>query len=434
MQEKLSSPKTGRPKLFYGWIVVVGCALMMGTSIGLFVNCNGIFIKPVCEDLGFTRGAFTLYASIASFVGMFMQVVYGNLYQKYPMLPFSRVSIFVVCSCVLGYSFATKLWHFYALAILYGLSSTPVLTVTIASLVSNWFVDKKGLAMGLAYSGSGVTAAIMTPILSSVVQNVGWRWGYRLLAVSGFAVLFVSVFVLLREKPSDMGLSPLNNHAADSLENVKLLEPVGLSKKQALKSPEFYMTAFGIAIFGGTTMGTNPHVISYLTDTGYSAATASTVSSIIMVVMIFAKIALGAVFDRIGAALSAILSGCCMAASLVSLMLCRGSAFMPFVFAVCFGFGYSIGTVPASFLVIENFGAKEFSAIYSISSMLSGIFSSFGPSITGALYDVSGSYMIVWPIYLGLICLAMLSLSLASTWALRKNYNPRAVRPHFGKN
>ena len=41
MQEKLSPPATGRPKLFYGWIVVVGCALMMGTSIGLFVNCNG---------------------------------------------------------------------------------------------------------------------------------------------------------------------------------------------------------------------------------------------------------------------------------------------------------------------------------------------------------------------------------------------------------
>ena len=75
-----------------------------------------------------------------------MQVVYGNLYQKYPMLPFSRGSIFVVCSCVLGYSFATKLWHFYAMAILYGLTSTPVLTVTIASLVSKWIVDKKGLA------------------------------------------------------------------------------------------------------------------------------------------------------------------------------------------------------------------------------------------------------------------------------------------------
>lgn len=433
MQEKLSSPKTGRPKLFYGWIVVVGCALMMGTSIGLFVNCNGIFIKPVCEDLGFTRGAFTLYASIASFVGMFMQVVYGNLYQKYPMLPFSRVSIFVVCSCVLGYSFATKLWHFYALAILYGLASTPVLTVTIASLVSNWFVDKKGLAMGLAYSGSGVTAAIMTPILSSVVQNVGWRWGYRLLAVTGFAVLFVSVFVLLREKPSDMGLTPLDNHSGTS-PDAKPLEPVGISKKQALKSPEFYMTAFGIAVFGATTMGTNPHVISCLTDTGYSAATASAVSSVVMVVMIFAKIALGAVFDRVGAARAAILSGLCMAASLVSIMLCRGSAIMPFVFAVCFGFGYSIGTVPASFLVIENFGAREFSAIYSISSMLSGIFSSFGPSITGALYDMSGSYDIVWPIYLGFICLAMASLALAANSSLRKNYNPRAVRPGAGKH
>ena len=194
------------------------------------------------------------------------------------------------------------------------------------------------------------------------------------------------------------------------------------------------MTAFGIAVFGATTMGTNPHVISCLTDTGYSAATASAVSSVVMVVMIFAKIALGAVFDRVGAARAAILSGLCMVASLVSIMLCRGSAIMPFVFAVCFGFGYSIGTVPASFLVIENFGAREFSAIYSISSMLSGIFSSFGPSVTGALYDMSGSYDIVWPIYLGFICLAMASLALAANSSLRKNYNPRAVRPGAGKH
>ena len=429
----MQTTKAKKP-LYYGWVVVLGCSIVIGASTGLITNCAGIFIKPVTESLNVTRGAFTLYNTMSSIASICTVMLWGELFRRFPARRLMLLGSLVLSACIFGYSFATKLWHFYALAILYGLSSTPVLTVTIASLVSNWFVDKKGLAMGLAYSGSGVTAAIMTPILSSVVQNVGWRWGYRLLAVSGFAVLFVSVFVLLREKPSDMGLSPLNNHDADSLENVKLLEPVGLSKKQALKSPEFYMTAFGIAIFGGTTMGTNPHVISYLTDTGYSAATASTVSSIIMVVMIFAKIALGAVFDRIGAALSAILSGCCMVASLVSLMLCRGSAFMPFVFAVCFGFGYSIGTVPASFLVIENFGAREFSAIYSISSMLSGIFSSFGPSITGALYDMSGSYDIVWPIYLGFICLAMASLALAATSALRKNYNPRAVRPGAGKH
>ncbi len=432
-QSHPSPAASGRPKLFYGWIVVLGCALMMGTSIGLFVNCNGIFIKPVCADLNLSRGAFTLYASIASFLGMFMQVIYGDLYRKHPMLPFSRVSMFITCACVLGYSFSTKIWHFYAFAVIYGLCSTPVMVLTIASLINNWFVDKKGLAMGLAYSGSGVTAAVMTPILSGVVSDFGWRWGYRLLAVCGFVLLFVSAFVLLREKPADMGFEPLGaGKKAQGGDHTS--ELVGVTRAKALKSPEFYMMVFGFAALATSGMGVNPHVVSYLTDVGYSQATASSVMSIIMTVMIFAKIALGAIFDRVGAVLASALSGACMMISLLMLILCPSAGALPFVFAFCFGFGYSTISVPFSFITIENFGAREFAAIFSLASMLSGIFSSFGPTITGVLYDLTGSYLKVWPLYLVLVGVATVVMTFGCMMALKKNYNPHAIRPGKAKS
>ena len=98
-----------KPRRFYGWIVVLGCALMMGTSVGLFVNCNGVFVKPVCEDLGFSRGAFTLYSTIINFLGMLMQLYYGNLYRTRRILPIARVAAVVTCASMVGFSFASKL-------------------------------------------------------------------------------------------------------------------------------------------------------------------------------------------------------------------------------------------------------------------------------------------------------------------------------------
>ena len=211
MEKTPGTPAKQKGKLFYGWIIVLCCTLLVAAATGIFVNCLGIFVKPVCEDLNFTRGAFTLYSTIGGFVGMFAVLVYGELYRRYPhhIRKFIALGTVVSCAVFYGYSLSTKLWHFYTLAAIYGTVSMTLAGISVTTLINNWFVDKKGLAMGLAYSGSGVTAAVMTPILSGVVSDFGWRWGYRLLAVCGFVLLFVSAFVLLREKPADMGLEPL---------------------------------------------------------------------------------------------------------------------------------------------------------------------------------------------------------------------------------
>jgi len=419
-----------KPRRFYGWMVVLGCALMMGTSVGLFVNCNGVFVKPVCEDLGFSRGAFTLYSTIINFLGMFMQLYYGNLYRTRRILPIARVAAVVTCLTMVGFSFASRLWHFYALATVFGLTQAPVSMLTIATLVNNWFVDKKGLAAGLAYCGSGVTAAIMTPVLTAVVSDYGWRVGYRLLGGLGFALLFVAVFLLLREKPADMGLLPLGvspEQTGDETAATPAQTAVGLTRAEALKTPVLYMMVFSFAVFTFCNMGMMNHLISYFTDIGYSEGYASTVVSLVMTVMIGAKILMGAIFDRVGALWTSVLTGSFLFFSLLLLNFAGSSAVIPFVFACFYGFGSSTGTVPLNFLLSENFGGRDFAAIYSLVSMMSGIFSSFGPTLVGTLYDHLGSYSRIWPGLLALVTLAAATLIAATVLASRKNYNPAAI-------
>ena len=139
--------------------------------------------------------------------------------------------------------------------------------------------------------------------------------------------------------------------------------------------------------------------------------------SLVMTIMIGAKILLGAVFDKIGSVRSAILTGLCMIASTLSIRFAGAGAFMPYVFSVCFGFGYSTLTVPYSYLIGQNFGTREFSSIYSLICTLGSLGGGIAATLTGMLYDRLGSYYPVWTIYFVLACLALTFLFLASKTA-----------------
>jgi len=413
-----------RPRLFYGWVVVLGCSLLIGASTGLFSNCVSGFIKPVCETLDVSRGAFSLYSTIGGFVGMGAIVLYGELYQRHPLAirKFILWGCVVCCSVFVGYSFATKLWHFYALAALFGTASSTLAGISVTTLINNWFVDKRGLATGLAFAGSGVSAAIMTPVLSTIVADYGWRMGYRTMSLVGLLILLPAV-LLIRLEPADKGLLPYGVKPEGEEESkIPVLEQTGLTRAQAIKTNTFYFQSIGIFCLSTAGMGMSTHAIAYFTDIGYSPLTASTAMSMVMTIMIFAKILLGAVFDKLGSVRSAILTGCCMIASTLAIRFAGAAAFMPYVFSLCFGFGYSTLTVPYSYLIGQNFGTREFASIYSLICTLGSLGGGVAATLTGMLYDHFGSYLPVWSFYAGLACLALIFLFLASKTAQKKGY------------
>ena len=411
-----------RPRLFYGWVVVLGCSLLIGASTGLFSNCVSGFIKPVCETLDVSRGAFSLYSTIGGFVGMGAIVLYGELYQRHPLAirKFILWGCVVCCSVFVGYSFATKLWHFYALAALFGTASSTLAGISVTTLVNNWFVDKRGLATGLAFAGSGLTAAVVLPIITRVLDTYGWRVGYRVLAALAAVLILLAVW-LIRERPSQMGLTPLGVAEGEG----ERAAQTGLLREQALKTPEFWMLTGGFWCLSVAGMGMSTHVISFLTDIGYSTTTAASVMSVVLTVMTGAKVCLGGVFDRLGAVRSSVLTGLCMVVSVAALRFAGVSPVVPWIFALCFGFGWSTLTVPYSYLVGENFGTRQFAAIYSVCTMVSGVGGSFASPLSGALFDRFGSYLGVWSFYFFVALLATGLMTAASKGAQKKEYKLR---------
>ncbi|HWP79410.1 MAG TPA: MFS transporter [Candidatus Acidoferrum sp.] len=399
-----------KSKLFYGWWIVFAGALISGAGVGILINCSGVFIKPVTEAMGYSRGGFTLYTTIQSIVAMLSVPVYGEIFRRFSIRKVMFIASVYCCAVYFCLSFATSLWHFYVLGALYGLGNSCITIMAVGTMVNRWFFERKGLAAGLAFSGSGVTAAIMMKVTTAVIETNGWRFGYRVQALVAFALLFVATVFIVKDKPEDIGLVPLGaeKKTADGAPPARL----GLTRAQALKTPTFYIMAAGFFLNSMIGMGINPHISACLTDIGYDVSFASTIISVVMLIMMFGKVSLGAMFDKIGSVKAGFTVGFVLLMSSILLYFTELGTVFAWAFALFFGFGYSTLSVPYSYLSSEIFGDREFSRIYSMSTMLSAAGGAIGPVLSGFLFDVTGSYKLVLILYA--ICSAAVILLLVT--------------------
>lgn len=418
---------TNKPKkFFYGWTVAFACMLIVGAATGFFSNCNGIFVVPVTEDLGITRGAFSLYSSISSLVSLASLLIVGELLHKKPHLlrPLLFIGATVSAVTFFSLSFCSKVWHFYALGVILGFVWPLLGGLTVTTLINNWFVEKRGFVTGLAYAGSGISAAIATPIVTAVVADSGWRAGYRLLGISA-AVLFALALLLIRFKPEDIGQTALG---ADRLVSADGTPPsaVGLTRKEALRTPAFYLMVFGFMCNSFIGMSMSAHANACLTDIGYPKNTVALVMSLIMTVMIFGKILFGIAFDRLGSVRGAYLVGLSVTISALTLRLAGLSPIMPWIYALCFGFGFSTLTVPLPYFAGENFGMLEYAPIYSLSMVFANLASATAQPFAGWVRDITGSYNLVWNLEVLLGIASTAALVASASIARKAGYNPKA--------
>lgn len=148
----------------------------------------------------------------------------------------------------------------------------------------------------------------------------------------------------------------------------------------------------------------------------------SSVMSLAMAVLTGAVVILGAVFDRAGSVVSSVITGLCVVLSAVTLALSAASDDMAWVFALCFGFGYATLSVPFAYLVSENFGARDYSSIYSYCYVPANICRALGGSIAGFFFDRFGSYKQVWGLFIALSILSTLLMTAAAIEARRRGF------------
>ncbi len=379
--------------LYYGWAIVFGCILLSATS-GLILGLNSIFIKPVTQDLSISRSAFSTTSTIYNGVVMVTVPFMPRLFKHKSFKPLLITGTFFVAAIQALYAVVPNIYIMYLLFGACGFASCLIGAVPIVILTSNWFIKDRGLATSIAFSGSGISTMIMSPIVTAVIMNSGWRTGYVVIAATCLVLSLTAVLFFIKEKPSLMGLLP---YGATETDNEKTTLS-GLTRAQTLRTKSFWIFSLGILFSSLTAYGVIYHMVTFWTDLGIDGETAALLFSITNGIGILSKALMGGVYDRFGVKKAS--AFCCLLTfiSFVCLPMSKSMVFAG-ASAVFFGLGSGIQIAPPTAMTNALFGDLDYSANYSVVTLIYFVGIAIGNLISAMLYDNFGSYNPAWILY-----------------------------------
>ena len=392
---------SNKGKVFYGWYVVAGALLIMFMIGGIAWNCVSVFIKPVCADLGFTRQAMSMNTTITSIIGMCISLSWGYILKHFSLKKLMRLAAFGLPLGYVGYSFCSEIWMFYACSVLVGLSLCLVMNLPLSIIISNWFEEKRGQAMGIAFMGSGIGGMLFIPVISNMIEKMGWRFTYRFSAAVMFAAAFVAIFFLIRLRPEEMGLKPLGweKRAAAAAETGAVPAAEGPLFSELSRTGRFWLLAFCISASNSAVGCVNQALQPHLTDNGYPVATAALIVSIGMGLLAVGKMGLGVVFDKMGIRIGTLFSLGLGLLGLIGMIFCRSWLGVAAAVVLGQGIGCAFGTVGVPIVTRALFGERDYATNYGVVCAIGGVCNSISPMLNGAAYDRFGSYnpaLVLW--------------------------------------
>ncbi|PGY06339.1 MFS transporter [Bacillus sp. AFS031507] len=376
-------------KIFYGWWIVVATFLIMTLIYAPIANLVSLFILPVTKELGFGPSQFMLYFTIMALAAMAVGPIAGRLMRKMDVRVYLTLFILIASVAFVGFSFSTKLIHFYLFAILMGAGMAGGAMIPASVLITNWFNKKRGLCLGIALSGSGFGGVILSPLVNWLITAYGWRSAYLVLGILIAAVLVPLAVFVIRLDPADKGLSPLSEES--TLISTQKKELTGTTQGEALKSLSFWTLCLAILVGGLVVNAMLINLAPYLASIGTTAKTAALLLSLGSGMVIVGKLVVGRLFDKLGLVTTLLIIS---AGSMVSfLFLMKANIILPAILYTVFsGIGSTAVTVTPAYMTGALFGEKEFGAKYGVVAIFISLGAAITPIVSGALYHISHSY------------------------------------------
>ncbi|MEG1270031.1 MAG: MFS transporter [Ruthenibacterium sp.] len=384
-----------KKKIHRAWLIMIACCFLQAGGIGALSSCAGIFFQPVCQDLGFSMGQFSIYLSIQGLFLAFTLPVVGKVLPKFNIRILISVAVALCSGTFMLMSTFTAVWQWYIAGAVVGICGAFIFVLPAPIMIGNWFKKKTGIVMGITMSFSGIGGAIISPIVANFVANSGWRPAYILVgAIAMVLVLPFSIFVM-DFKPADRGLQAYGSEEAAVDANGKAAAPtaaIGVSSKDAMRSMAF-VCVFLVAGFISLCTTFQQHLPGFAASVGMTAAAIGTMTSCVMIGNIVGKLVLGFLNDKLGQKHAMSIAAVIVALSFVLLIVSNGNPLIAFAGAFCFGFVMAMSAVLVPIVVRTVFGSRDYSAIFSYISMGTSLIGSAGVSLIGFMYDGFGSYV-----------------------------------------
>jgi MFS family permease len=376
-------------KPFYGWFIAAAGFIILFSLHGVIINTFGVFLKPVSEDMGWSRvgmpvalGIGAIAMAIGSpFVGKFLDTLGAR-----------RTMITGCLLCGGGMALiggTTESWQIYVLFAVVGLGLAAATSVPVSLLIANWFNQKRGIAMGTAFMGTSLGGMIMNPVNTALLHSYGWRKSYIILGIAMTLVTLPVVLLIIRTRPSEMNLSP--DGVEPTEREIEVLP--GQSLQEALRTYAFWFIAANMFLTNFMANAIGVHCVPFLTDPdmGHSDMVAAVGYGLSLGFMTLGKVGLGWQADRMGARLTFVLSAIMTSIGIGILML-ASPLWVVILFAFVYGYPQGGPLTLTPMVAVDCHGLRNFGTIFGLQTFFSIFGAAVGPIVVGIMRDRSGSY------------------------------------------
>ena len=401
------------------WLIVAVLFAALAFTFGGTIATPGIFFAPLISEFGWSHARVSLLASSVTLGTIPGSVAVGFLLERVD----ARIPMVGGAALTAGsLLFASQADSFLPLLISYffaGFGAAMATLIPAALVVANWFMAKRGIAMGVTIAGVSVGGMLMAQVAAAVIRAGGWRPAYAALALPVLLIVIPLVLLVVRSRPPDasvQGLSFETQREARAL--AEGLE--GFNVAAAIRTGSFWFIAVAGFLFAFTVYGVLTQLVVYLIGIGYHPTVAAVVLSLMLGLNGAGKVLFGVVADRIGARLSLALSFTVIAGGIFLLLGARETVGLA-MFLPVYGPAWGAPLMLLPLITIESLGLKHYPSLGGLLRVAEAAGAVLGPVALGRIFDLTSSYRPAFG-----LCTLCAVVGVAATLGCRK-FSPAAA-------
>jgi MFS family permease len=401
------------PRFFYGW-VIVGCAMFaLLVANGFTIGGISVFDESLLREFGWSRATLKFRDLLTFAIAGLLGPLAGYLADRFGVRKLMLAGSVMLVVALSSYSQITSARGMYGVHVILALVLLMCGLIVDVMLVSRWFVRNRGKALGILTGGASLGGAAFPQVCAWLLRSYGWRTSFLILASLG-GVLFVLVWLLVKEYPADMGLEPMGLDR-----NAVAKTDAGMEYSAALRTVTFWALAVTAMTTFYSIMSVSAHLFLHLRAQGFEPAAAARGLSLLFFAGLLGKFSVGFLADVMDR--KRILQVSLILMFLGSVLLLSGRPGLLWPFVALFGFGWGGIYTLLQFLTVSSFGLRAAGKILGTISVLDALGGGLGPWVTGVLFDRAHSYQTAFTI----VC-ALLLVAIAAAAAMR--VSPAPVR------
>jgi len=398
-----------RGKIFYGWYIVGVGILVNIAGTFAFSSTLSIFLKPITEELGVSRGAFSLIRTFEIGVAALVVPLLGSWIDRHGGRGVLVLGVAMEGAGMLLSSLVQNFWQFVVVRCSLVIAGEALLgSLVINVTIAQWFVRKRGRAMGIANLGTGVAKLSIPIAAAALFVRVGWRYTWAIFGIVAPLLVVAPALIFIRRRPEDIGLRPDGDPPlqepveidakASRVEPPVSSEAAQWTRGEVIRLPAFWflVLTFGIASVG--IAGLNLHIFSYVTDIGHSPLIAASFMSTIALTQLASTLIWGTLADKFDIRKVCSVQFLIQALGLLAVISTRQ---LPVTYLGFFLYGTGLaGSFVLREVIWANFfGRSSLGTVRGLSLFFSHLFAASGAPFFGFLHDRTSDYELSFTLF-----------------------------------